>query len=219
MFDAIGKLLADTAKQTTEIVRESSDGSPLGVCLVGLTILAVWLRWYGGFGALKTAPVRRHCLPFRLPFALFFVWLTLMAIGVYMFDQSLFENNPKLQQAARNTFILLLNIATIVYMLSLARQYFARKLKGFGLHPKTLLRDAGWAAVNLAAAYPLIIGGIVLVTAIGKMLAGDEFAIPTHQSLEEITTSEPPMQVLLIILKNCSTIRKEYMWLQQLLDV
>jgi len=198
MLNGFDKLLAE---QTTEAVGTSADGSPLGVCLVGLAILAVWLWRYGGFDALAAAPVRRHCLPLRLPFALFFVWLTLMAIGMYGIESYFSQDSQQTtQQIARNGFILALNAGTIAYMLYLARQYFARGLKGFGLRPKTLLRDAGWAAVNLAAVYPLIIGGIVLVTVLGKMLTGDGFTIPTHQTLEEITTSEPQMRVLLIIL-------------------
>ncbi len=200
MFDALGRLLAETAEQTTEIVEPSADGSPLGACLVGLTILAVWLRWYGGFGALKAAPIRRHCLPTRLPFVLFLVWLTLMAIGIYLIDQYLFCDDQAAQLIARNGFVLILNTATIAYILYLARHFFARGLRGFGLRPKTLLRDAGWAVVNLAAVYPLIIGGIVLVTWIGKMLAGDAFAIPTHQTLEELKASEPQTQILLVFL-------------------
>lgn len=200
MLEGLDKLLADTARQATKIVSESTDGVPLGVCLVGLTILAVWLHRYGGFGALKMAPVRRHCLPVQLPFVLFFVWLMLMALVFHLIDSLLFVGNDTVQTVARNSFMLVLNLATIAYMLSVAKGHFAGRLKGFGLRPQTLLRDAGWAAVNLVAVYPLIIGGIVLVTFIGKMLAGEEFAIPTHQSLEELTASEPRMQVLLILL-------------------
>lgn len=201
MLSVLGNLLAEMDGRTAETAADSGNASVLVLCVVGLSIMALWQWRYGGFNALAEAPLRRHCVPLGLPFLLFAVWLTVMVMGIYGIDKYLFAENIAAQTFARNSLMLLLDGLMIVAMLRLADQHFARRLKGFGLAPKTLLRDLGWAAVNLTAVYPLIIGGILLVTAIGKMLEGDSFAIPTHQSLEELTSSEQPqLQVLLIIL-------------------
>ncbi|HDS84083.1 MAG TPA: CPBP family intramembrane metalloprotease [Phycisphaerales bacterium] len=186
---ASGMNIADIASQAAESVDAPFDRTTFVFCAVGATVLIIWLRRYGGPRALAAAPVRRHSLPLSVPFLLFFVWMLLLT-QLNVFVGLLYRDvEAGGEAAARYIALCVLNGLIIAVILWTARSFFARRLKGFGLNPKTLLRDAGWAAVNLIAAYPLVIGGIGLVIAIGRLLAGDRFTFHTHESLEELAES------------------------------
>jgi len=145
--------------------------------------------------------VRRHCVPLWLPFALFFVWFMLFFQLTAMIDAFYGDAQAAEATAARNLMMLALNMVMIAGLLTAGYGLFARRLKGFGLHPKTLGGDAGWAAVNLLAVYPLVFAGLGLSLLVGRLLKGEGFMIETHQSLEELLAFEQVWgRVLVIVL-------------------
>lgn len=176
-------------------------GVELAISAVGLVLLALWLLRFGGPKALTQAPTQRHCLPLSVPFLLFFVWILLLyhvSGFVNLVCPDTQTGNPS---AVPPIALLGLNTLMITLILATARKFFARGLKGFGLNPKTLPSDAFWAGVNLLAAYPLVLGGIWLVIAIGRLLAGDAFTFQTHQSLEELSrSSQASVRWLMVLL-------------------
>jgi len=202
MWCSIDTLLAELTGQAGEAAGEPLDWLGVGgLCAAGLTLLGVWLWRYGGPKALAAAPVRRHAVSPGLPFLLFFAWALLLSLGNDGVAKFYGTGNEAAVETGQNLITLLLNILMITVMLLLAGRLFARRLKGFGLNPKTLAGDVGWALVNLASVYPIIIGGIGLVFVVGRLLKGDDFTIQTHQSLEELAASKQVwFRVLVVVL-------------------
>ena len=200
MWSSIGTFLAEMTGQAGETAGEPLDWLGIGLCAAGLVPLGVWLWRYGGPKALAAAPVRRHGVPLWLPFVLFFAWAILLS-AANDGAAKLFGSDKAAVNTAQNLATGALNTLMIGVMLLLAYPLFARRLKGFGLNPKTIFRDLGWASINLAAVYPIILGGAGLVIVVGRLLKGDDFAIQTHQSLEELAASKQVwFRVLVIVL-------------------
>lgn len=192
---------ADAARLTVETADAVMDWTAVVLAAAGLVVLGLWLWRYGGYKALRRAPVRRHCVPLWLPFAIFFVWFLLFFQLYAMIDAYYGDPQAAEATAARNLMMLALNTAMIAVLLAAGYGLFARRLKGFGLHSKTLGGDAGWAAVNLLAVYPLVFAGVGLSLLIGRLLRGEGFMIETHQSLEELMGFEQVWgRVLVIVL-------------------
>lgn len=198
MTASIGIILAQAASETAP---EPFDWLGTAVCAAGLTLLMLWLKFYGGSKALAAAPIRRHRISPAIPFLLFFVWVLMMSLAVGAAEKLAGKDNAAVQETLQNLLTLIVNLLMIAALLITARRLFARRLKGFGLNPKTLPQDLGWAVVNLAAVYPIIVGGVLLVLALGRLIKGDGFEIQTHQSLEElITSSRIGFRILMIVL-------------------
>lgn len=196
-----GNLMADAAGHTAEAAGLSVDWPGVALCAAGLTVLGVWLWRYGGPKALRRSPVRRHCVPIWLPFLIFFAWFLALFQLSGLVDLIYGDGREADLTAARNLMMLALNVTLIAGTLAVGYGFFARRLKGFGLNPRLAFRDAGWGAVNLLAVYPLVIGGVGLVTLIGQLVKGDGFVIETHQSLEELLAFEQVwVRVLVIVL-------------------
>jgi membrane protease YdiL (CAAX protease family) len=156
------------------------------VCAVGLSILVAWNGFYGGFSALRLAPVRRNRLFGLMPIILLSIWLLGM-MGLGLAIRYGFANAPEtVQEGLMYPAIFLLDGVLIVVMLLIARRSFARRLKGFGFDPRTLGKDAGYAVVYLLAIYPLIILSLWAVLTLGQYLR-DGFGIEVHQSLTFLT--------------------------------
>jgi membrane protease YdiL (CAAX protease family) len=78
---------------------------------------------------------------------------------------------------------------------------FARRLKGFGLNPRTLLRDFAVAAVNLLTVWPVLLAMVVLTTLLGKLIYGSQFEMQQHAELQLITeSSSVSLRVLVCVL-------------------
>lgn len=152
------------------------------VCGLGLSLLLTWHARCGGFAALRCAPIRRNRMVGFEPIVLLSVWLlSMMGIGLainYGFETAPAGTREGLMYPA----IFLLDGLLIAAMLIIARLTFARRLKGFGLSIRNIGKDAGWAAVYLAAVYPLVIGSIWGVLIVGRFI-NDDFGIEVHESL------------------------------------
>ena len=181
-----GDSTADLVREAAELAGGEVDLPAIGVCLAGLIVLAIWLCRYDGPRALAQAPVRRHGVSVWLAFLLFVVWIVVLSL-THEAIGTVFESGDEAGLVAgRNIMMLVLDVVMIAVMVAVGHFLFARRLKGFGLNPKTLPRDAGWAAVNLAAVYPLIMVGVAAALFAGRLFKGDDFAIETHQSLAEL---------------------------------
>jgi membrane protease YdiL (CAAX protease family) len=168
----------------------------------GVLLFAKWLIGTSlGRKALADAPPRRNrMLPYApfIPFGIWFLgtmWLQSIVrwiLGTVSSWQGLFLDNLVYCVGAA---------ITIVAILLLARLTFAQGLRGFGLRPRTIPRDFGWACVDLLAVWPIVLAMIVLTVYIGKELLGPDFEIPQHVGLELITEpSALPLRILIIIL-------------------
>ncbi|MHC4926826.1 MAG: lysostaphin resistance A-like protein [Planctomycetota bacterium] len=158
-----------------------NEGS-IGICTVGFSILVVWLFWCGGFGALQKAPLRRNRLSPFAPMFLLAGWILLM-YGIGTLINFFFHDTPlAFQEAVSYPAMVVLELTMISVMLIVAYGAFARRLKGFGLNLRTVGKDMGFAFVNLAAVYGLVIMLLWVVLTVGQWL-DPQFSLEEHQSL------------------------------------
>ncbi|MFQ6035274.1 MAG: hypothetical protein ACE5NM_05435, partial [Sedimentisphaerales bacterium] len=163
------------------------------ISLVGLILLASWLlRTSLGRNALTDAPPRRNNMPVYLPFIPLFIWLGAVSLAIQITRRLRGDLGPHGAPALQNwqgaffdNLILCIGaIMTIGVIIFLARNTFARRLKGFGLKAKTIPKDFLAAPVFLLSIWPLILVMIILTAYFGKVFFGQDYQMPQHGQLE-----------------------------------
>jgi len=167
----------------------------------GLTLFAVWLlRTSWGRKALVDSAPRSNSMPPYLPLIVLFIWfasvpLALRIAGLLMPDL------PEWQEAGLTNLIYCLCGITIgTGTIFLAKHYFDRRLKGFGLDIRTIHKDFLAAIMNLLCIWPLVMAAIVLTIRFGTMIWGPDFEMPRHEQLELIGRySQWSLRVLIFV--------------------
>lgn len=196
MITNILNIIAQTNSAPTDSAAVTADqpfwdGFSILICAIGLAILTLWLIHFGGPQALRRTPVRRtHWLFPVWPLSLILIWLILMMTVSTIIFTVFKDSSESFQEIITYPALGLLEVSLIIAMLIIARRTFARRLKGFGLNPVTLHKDAAFALVNLLAVYPLILIALWAVLEIGKLIKGADFAVEAHQSLGLLAESE-----------------------------
>jgi len=168
----------------------------------GVLLFARWLIHTSlGRTALADAPARRNRMPPYTPFIPFAIWLFGIAL-LQVLGRRLVGPLAGWREVFLDNLVYCVGaVITIAVILLVARLTFARGLRGFGLKPRTIPRDFGWACVNLLAVWPIVLGMIVLTIYLGKALLGEQFEIPQHVGLELITERGAlPLQILIVVL-------------------
>jgi len=171
------------------------------ICLVGILLLACWLlKTSLGRKALVDSLPRRNNMPLYLPFIPLFIWFVAVSLAVST-ARKLLPDLPAWQSNFLDNVILCIGaIATMAVIVLLVRGHFARRLKGFGLNPKTIPGDFGAALVNLLCVWPIVAAAIILTTYLGKLIFGPEFQIQQHEELRIITTHpQLPLRILIVV--------------------
>lgn len=169
--------------------------------LVGILFLGIWLlKTSFGTTAFINSPLRRNKMPFYLPLVPFLIWF-LFAPAVVFIKEKTFPSLPGRQQVfADNIIVSVSAVVAMTITLLLVRKYFVRRLKGFGLNPKTIPADFIAAIVNLISIYPLVLLAVVLTIYIGQAVWGDKFQLPQHEELKSlIEYSQPYVRAVIII--------------------
>jgi len=78
-------------------------------------------------------------------------------------------------------------IPIVVIIVFLVKGSFARRLKGFGLNPRTIGKDFGIAAINYLSIWPVVMVMAVLTIEAGKLFINPDFKIEQHPEIEIIT--------------------------------
>ena len=170
------------------------------ICVGGVLVLAVWLlKTSLGTKALINSPHRRNDMPSYLALIpLFFWFLTTWLLSLV--KEKAFTDLSGWQDAFAENLVMCLAAAPVVVTgLVIARIHFARRLNGFGLNPKTIVRDFGAALLNLLAIMPVVLSAVILVTLAGKIFVGPEYQMPRHEELNEIL-AYPQWQVRALII-------------------
>jgi membrane protease YdiL (CAAX protease family) len=176
------------------------DGGMLVLCGLGVVFLVIWLVKYSGPAALRDSPNRENKMPFYLPFGLIFIWIVLAAIGAWGARIVTKEVPEWLSEFVVYMVITYIEIVMCLVILYLAHYTFARRLKGFGLNLRTVVRDFFAAAVNFIAVYPLVISGLMFVTLAGRFVMGEDFEMMENEGLTVmIDTPGLIVKVLLFI--------------------
>jgi len=124
------------------------------ICLAGLILFARWLLTTSlGGKALADSVPRRNNMPIYLPFVPLFVWFGAVSLTASI-AKILFGELQDWQNNFLDNLILCIGeLTAIAVIIFLARTHFARRLKGFGLNIKTIVKDFFAAFVNLRYAH------------------------------------------------------------------
>ncbi len=172
------------------------------VSLVGIGLFAVWLaRTSLGRRSLAQTRPRRNSMSPVTPFIPFGVWF----LGIYLLQSIVVTVSGPLgeqdEMLVNHITFCVGAVLTLGLILPLARYHFARGLRGFGLDLRTVGRDLGGAFVKLLGVWPLVLATIVLTTAAGRIVSGQDFEMPQHEELQVMT--EFPglaLRVLIVVL-------------------
>jgi len=171
------------------------------IAAAGLTLFAAWLlRTSWGRKALLDSPPRRNSMPPYLPLVVLFIWfasvpLALAISGLLMPDLSEWQ-----EAGLTNLIYCLCGITIGIGTIFLAKHFFDRRLKGFGLDIRTIHKDFLAAIMNLLCIWPLVMAAIVLTIKFGTMIWGPDFEMPQHKQLELIGQySQWSLRVLIFV--------------------
>ena len=171
------------------------------IFLAGLILFARWLlRTSLGRKALADSVPRRNNMPAYLPLVPLFIWFVAISLTASI-GQKLFGDLQGWQNDFLDNLILCIGeLTAIVIIIFLARVHFVRRLKGFGLNVKTIIKDFFAAFVNLLTVWPLITAAIILTMFFGELIWGREYQMQQHQQLKLITEySQLPPRILIIV--------------------
>ena len=186
----------------SEIIRKLAGVITLAdiICVIGLLLFACWLlRTSLGRNALADSTPRRNNMSLYLPFIPLFIWFGAVVLATSISKEFL-PDLPDWQAAWLDHALLCTGgVTVIVVMILLVRTHFARRLRGFGLNPKTIHKDFFAGFVNLLSVWPLVMAMIILTTHLGKLTSGQDFQIQQHEELKTIA-AHPQLSVKVLII-------------------
>ena len=166
--------------------------------LLGIGLLISWQVQYPLASSLERCPVRRNRLPLFFPFFQLFVWLAAMGLLNVILEKVLSGRPDSTIQLAQGIVLTAVEVAMAAFFVLTAQFAFVRGLKGFGLRFRTVGKDLFWAAVNLVAVYPVILLALWATIEAGQWIAGPEFGLEKHQTLEELENASMGVKCFLV---------------------
>jgi membrane protease YdiL (CAAX protease family) len=169
-------------------------------CFLGVATFLYWL-FSTGFGkrAFDGAVVRPNCLPFYTVFTILFGWL-----GVTVLTSDFIAKAASQMSEWRQNFFLYsalaaIEIIIIVFVLCSARRFFDDGLRGLGFRKTGIIGDFASAAATFTAVWPLVLGTLYVVIAVGKLIVGPDFQMEQNEGLTVIMQYEQwPLRILMI---------------------
>jgi membrane protease YdiL (CAAX protease family) len=170
------------------------------IFLAGLVIFACWVRKTSlGRKSLADSVPRRNNMPLYLPIIPLFIWFGTVTL-ITSIAPLLFSNLQDWQNDFLDNLILgISELTAIAVIIFLARIHFTRRLKGFGLNIKTIVKDFFAAFMNLLAVWPLIVSAMVITIYFGELFCGQEYEIQQHEQLKLVTEHSQLLSRILII--------------------
>ncbi len=171
------------------------------IFLAGLILFARWLlKTSLGRKALADSVPRRNNMPAYLPFVPLFICFGTASL-IASITQRVFGDLQGWQSDFLDNLILCISeLMAIAVIIFLARVHFARRLKGFGLNVKTIVKDFFAAFVDLLTVWPLITAAILLTMFFGEHIWGQEYQMQQHQQLKLITEyTQLPLRIMIFI--------------------
>ncbi len=170
------------------------------ICLTGVAIFTLWLlRTSLGARALDDCPTRRNNMPYYLPLLMICFWISVLLLGSVL-SHSISPDVQSIRTAFfNNIFVLAGGLITSVIVIIIARLFFARGLKGFGLNPKTIPRDLVASFLNLLAVWPLILVTLTATLFIGRLIFSQQYELPQHQELMLLEKSRLSLRILIAV--------------------
>jgi len=158
------------------------------IYLTGMILLAFWLlKTSLGRNALADSSPRRNNMPRYLPFIALLTWFGGVPIA-FSITTILLPDLSESQKALLENLVFCIGAVIIIgIIIYVARDSFARRLKGFGLDIKTIPKDLFFAFVNLLSVWPLIFAAMIITIFFGKIILGRDFYLEQHEALKTIT--------------------------------
>ncbi len=170
------------------------------VISTGAATLAVWLlRTSLGRTALAGSKPRRHAMPWFAPLVALFVWLAgailaksfiVLAAGAATGERDSIQNSLAYSIGA---------IPFVLFVLLLGHFFYARGVKGLGLRLRTIPKALAMAALYLLAVMPLVMAVLAVIEFVGKAVQGQNYQIPQHEKLQELS-QWPELTVRLLVI-------------------
>ena len=170
------------------------------IWLAGLILFACWLLNTSlGTKALTDSPPRRNSMPPYLPLVPLMLWFGGVSMTVVLV-QKLTPGLQGWQKLFRDNLVLSIGaVVTMAAMMFLAHVHFARRLKGFGLNIRTIVKDFFMAIVNLLTTWPIMMAAITMTMFVAELIWGREYQMQQHQQLEMITEyPQLPLRVIIV---------------------
>lgn len=171
------------------------------MCAAGLLLLARWLLMTSlGRKALADAPPRRNNMPLYTPLIPLFIWFGPVPIASMIAHKLLPGLEPWKGAFLDNCIFGVGAIVTTGLILFLARTYFARRLKGFGLNVRTIVKDFAAGFVNLIAVWPLVMAAMIVTISLMELVTSREYQMERHQELNLIVEHpQLPLRILIVV--------------------
>ena len=171
------------------------------ICLAGLIFFTRWLlKTSLGRKALADSVPRRNNIPVYLPFVPLFICFGTVSLIASITNRLFGDLYGWQSNFLDNLIICISELMAIVVIIFLARIHFARRLKGFGLNVKTIVKDFFAAFVNLLTVWPLITAAMLLTIFFGEHIWGQDYQMQQHQQLTMITEyPQLPLRIMIFI--------------------
>ncbi len=166
-----------------------------------MALLGCWLLSTSlGRKALSDSVPRRNNMPGYLPLVVLMIWFGPVQMATLM-AQELAGDSHSWQSVLTGKIVFCIGaIATAIFIIILARAHFARRLKGFGLDIRTVIRDIPAAFANLLAICPLMYAVIRLTMLVGGFFQGGEYQMQQHEELKVVAANpELPVRIVIFI--------------------
>jgi membrane protease YdiL (CAAX protease family) len=170
------------------------------IWLAGLILLACWLLDTSlGTKALADSMPRRNSMPPYLPLVPLMLWFGAVSMAVVLV-QKLTPGLQGWQKIFRDHLVMSIGaVVTMAAMMFLAHVHFARRLKGFGLNIRTIVKDFFMAIVNLLTTWPIMMAAITMTMFVAELIWGREYQMQQHQQLEMITEyPQLPLRIMIV---------------------
>jgi membrane protease YdiL (CAAX protease family) len=197
----------ETIKQLSDYITTAD----IIVLAAGTLLLGIWLlRTSLGRTALLDSVPRRNNMPVYVPFIPLIIWVAAVSITTAIKERVL-AGLPSLAEASQegldwqsafldNVILCIAAVLATTATLFLANTHFVRRLRGFGLNPKTIPRDLIAAVINLLTVWPLVILMVMLTVFFGKLIWGQDFDLQQHEELKLMSQyPQLPVRVLIAI--------------------
>ena len=155
--------------------------------ITGLTLFIYWAVMNRfGRGTLDKAVFRSNSMPYYLPFAVIFGWLSLYLVASNL-TENLTSRLPDWQQKLVTYSVFVgIEIVIIVFILVSAKRHFDGGLYGFGLRAKRVFGDIAAACAMFIAIWPFVMAAVYLIMTIGRIFGGSDFQMQQNEALAVI---------------------------------
>ena len=166
---------------------------------IGIMIFSWWLlqNSLGRKALLASRPRRNRLNPILAIMPLLF-WYSILSGAFNLRSKIAGDLTQSRQILWDNTILCISAVLAVIFIIALVKFTFARGLKGFGLHTKSIFKDFAIGFITLLGTWPLLMLMFILITVAGYLIKGNDYQMPQHQELEFLTNN-PQASVRLLI--------------------